>query len=396
MVEIVYEIGQSRMSFFRFSEFVDCNFRISKRTIKCVLVNLIISSDFYRMKKSDVRSGRKMKTYYARKGKGLEGLTLKEHEIGQPGYGEILIEVKATALNFRELMIIMSGTYPLPVRDPFVPVADGAGEVVAIGEGVTSVKIDDRVAGVVFPQWADGLFSLEFSQQLGGSLDGMLTEYKLLPEHAVVSVPAHLTWEEAATFPCAGVTAWNALTGGRPLMAGETVLTLGTGGVSLFALQFAKLFGARVIATTSSDEKAARLKQLGADNVINYRTTTDWDVAVREITGGHGADHIIEVGGAGTLEKSLKAMHLTGEVSLVGWLSNDKPLIDINILASTVGSIRRIALGSRAHNIAMNRAVDTAKLRPVVDKIFHFTEAKEAFKYYAAGKYFGKVVIANS
>ncbi len=306
------------------------------------------------MKQLHFRADRIKKSYYARKGEGLAGLIIKEHEISQPGYGEILMQVKATALNFRELMIIISGTYPLPVRDPFIPLADGAGEVVAVGEGVTAFNIGDPVAAVVFPPWTDGPFSLEFSKQLGGSLDGMLTEYKIVPEHAVVSVPAHLTWEEAATFPCAGVTAWNALTGGKPLMAGETVLTLGTGGVSLFALQFAKLFGARVIATTSSDEKAARLKQLGADEVINYKATPDWNVAVRELTAGHGADHIIEVGGAGTLEKSLKAMNLTGEVSLVGWLSNDKPLIDINIFASTVGSIRRIAVGSRVHNIAMN------------------------------------------
>lgn len=361
-----------------------------------VIVNLLILRDFYRMKQLHFRDERIMKSYYASKAGGLAGLIVKEHTISQPGKGEILMKVKATALNFRELMIIISGTYPLPVKEPFVPIADGAGEVVAVGEGVTIFKVGDRVAAVVFPQWRDGPFSIEFSEQLGGSLDGMLTEYKILPEHAVVSVPAHLTWEEAAAFPCAGVTAWNALTGGRRLMAGETVLTLGTGGVSLFAIQFAKLFGARVIATTSSDEKAVRLKHIGVDEVINYRANPDWHVTVRELTGGHGADHIIEVGGAGTLEKSLKAMTLTGEISLIGWLSNDKPLIDINIFASTVGSMRRIAVGSRAHNIEMNRAVSTANLRPVVDRVFHFTEAQEAFEYFASGKYFGKVVISNS
>jgi NADPH:quinone reductase-like Zn-dependent oxidoreductase len=252
------------------------------------------------------------------------------------------------------------------------------------------------VAGAVFPQWIDGRFGWEYSKQLGGSLDGMLTEFALLDEEGVVVIPEHLSYQEAATLPCAALTAWNALTGGRPLMAGETILTLGSGGVSLFAMQFARAFGARVIATTSSDDKAGLLKALGADEVVNYNRTPDWHLAVREITQGRGVDHVVEVGGVGTLEKSIRSTALEGEIALVGWLSHtthEIPAINLNIIAASVVTMRRIAVGNRAQFIAMNRAISANHLKPVIDSTFEFDAAVEAFRHYEQGQCFGKVVI---
>ncbi len=199
-----------------------------------------------------------MKSYHANSGSGIAGLTLKQHPDPRPGPREVLLQVRANSLNFRELSVLR-GTYPLPVKPDVIMAADGVGEIVGLGEGVTRAKLGDRVAVAMFPRWIDGPFAWEHAPQIGGSLDGMLTELAVLSEEAVVQIPDHLSFEEAATLPCAAVTAWNALTGARRLQAGDTVLTLGSGGVSLFALQLAKLFGARVVATTSSEEKAARL-----------------------------------------------------------------------------------------------------------------------------------------
>ena len=216
------------------------------------------------------------------------------------------------------------------------------------------------------------------------------------PKSVTGSRPDHLSFEEAATLPCAAVTTWNALCGSVPLLPGQTVLTLGSGGVSLFALQLAKLFGARVIATTSSADKAERLKALGADEVINYRTTPDWHVAVRGLTGGRGADVVVEVGGAGTLEQSLKATAAEGQISVVGSLAKETSTIDVGAISATVVKMHRIAVGSRAQFNSMNRAVAMHRLRPVIDRVFPFREAVEAFRYYEAGSYFGKIVISNA
>jgi NADPH:quinone reductase-like Zn-dependent oxidoreductase len=338
-----------------------------------------------------------MKCYNVNLGAGLAGLTLMERDEPKPKHKEIVVRVRATSLNFRELMILR-GKYPLPVKPDVIPVSDGAGEVVAIGTGVTRVKIGDRVAGTVFPQWIDGRFGWEFSKQLGGSLDGMLTEFAVLDEDGIVLIPEHLSFDEAATLPCAALTAWNALTGGRPLSAGETILTLGSGGVSLFAIQFAKLFGTRVIATTSDDDKAKRLKILGADEVINYNTTPDWHIAVRELTNNRGVDHVIEVGGGGTLEKSIKSTAIEGEIAMVGWLThiaNDVPTLNLNTIAANVVTLRRIAIGNRAQFLSMNRAIETNKMKPVIDRVFQFDDAIAAFRYLEQGKYFGKVVISG-
>ncbi|HKA88234.1 MAG TPA: NAD(P)-dependent alcohol dehydrogenase [Haliangiales bacterium] len=334
-----------------------------------------------------------MRSYHINKGAGLEGLTLKEHDPPALGPHDVLVRVQAVSLNFREVMIMIHGAYPLPVKPDVIAVSDGAGEVIAVGEAVTRARVGDRVAASIFPRWVDGPFAIEHAAQLGGSLDGMLTELVALSEDALVPIPAHLSFEEAATLPCAGVTAWNALTGGKPLRAGEIVLTIGSGGVSLFALQLAKLSGARVIATTSSDDKAARLASLGADDVINYRAAPDWPAEVSRLTGGRGVDHIVEVGGAESLEKSFRSIALGGEIAWVGTLGAGAPVVNLGGIFNAVASLRAVAVGSRAQFVAMTRAIAAHRMRPVVDRVFSFDEAPAAFAYYAAGKAFGKVVI---
>jgi NADPH:quinone reductase-like Zn-dependent oxidoreductase len=334
-----------------------------------------------------------MKSYRANAGSGLAGLRLSEDPEPEPGPREVLGRVRANSLNFRELLIL-DGTYPLPVKPDVVMGADGAGEIVALRLDVSRVAIGDRIAASMFPRWIDGPIEWEYAPQIGGSLDGMLTEFVVLNEEAVVRIPDHLSFEEAATLPCAAVTAWNALTGARRLQAGDTVLTLGSGGVSLFALQFAKLFGARVIATTSSDEKARRLKAVGADEVINYPTTPDWHVAVRELTHGRGVDQVVEIGG-GTLEQSIQSTALEGQINSIGRVSDRQSTIDINKLYNAVATLRVIFAGSRAQFIAMNRAITVNGLKPIVDRVFPFDDAIGAFRYYEAGENFGKIVITH-
>ncbi len=340
-----------------------------------------------------------MKSYHVNLGAGINGLQIKEHDVPVPGPGEVLVRVRACSLNFRELMILFLGYYPLPIRPDVVPVSDGSGEVVTIGEGVTQARVGDRVAGGIFPYWNNGPFEYHTADQPGGSLDGMLTEYAILPAEGIVHIPDHLTFQEAATLPCAAVTAWNAVTGGQPLMAGDTLLTLGSGGVSLFALQFAKLLGAQVIATTSSAEKAARLKALGADEVINYRTTPDWHLTVREFTGGRGVDQVVEVGGPNTIMQSIKSIRFEGEIALIGAVASDTPTDNTSILPlynaaiANVANLRTIAAGSCSQFRAMNRAIAANKLKPVIDRVFPFDEAKAAYLYYQQSQPFGKVVI---
>lgn len=335
-----------------------------------------------------------MKSYHVNLGAGLAGLTLREHPRPEPGPGEALVRVRASSLSYRELMILR-GWYPLPVKPDVVAVSDGAGEVAAVGPGVTAVKPGDRVAASIFPDWLEGRFRPEVIAQLGGSLDGMLTEYAVLPERALVHLPEHLTYEEGAALPCVGVTAWNALTGGRGLAEGETVLTLGTGGVSVFALQFAKSFGARVIATTSSDERARRLRALGADEVINYRETPDWPRAVRALTGGRGVDHVIDV--VGTLGKSLQATALEGEIAFVGMLSDEGRAspVDPTQLFASGAVIRPIPCGHRAHFLAMNERIAAHRLKPVIDRVFPFEDAHGAYRYFEQARPFGKVVLRH-
>ncbi|MFI5698370.1 NAD(P)-dependent alcohol dehydrogenase [Kribbella sp. NPDC051586] len=332
-----------------------------------------------------------IRSYRANSGAGIEGLTLRRHEPPMPGPGEVVVAVQAASLSFRELLILR-GSYVLPVKPDVVPVSDGAGVVAAVGSQVQGWQVGDRVAASVFPNWRDGPFGLAALPQLGGSLDGMLTEFALLPEGALVRIPEHLSYAEAATLPCVGVTAWNALTGdGHGVGPGQTVLTLGSTGVSLFSIQFAKLLGARVIATTGSPDKEQRLRELGADEVINYATTPDWHLAVRELTGGRGVDRVVDV--AGDVSRSLQSVAMNGHVALVGFVSGNRPPIDPGLLFGAVATVRGVSVGSRSQFEDMNRVIGEHRLRPVVDRVFGFDDAVDAYRYYESAKPFGKVVI---
>ncbi|WP_331766948.1 NAD(P)-dependent alcohol dehydrogenase [Embleya sp. NBC_00896] len=335
-----------------------------------------------------------MKSYHLTPGTGLAGLTIREHKDPEPGPGQVLVRMRASALSYRELLVL-TGDYPLPIRPDVIPGCAGAGEVVAVGAGVDRVAPGDRVAASVFPHWIDGPFAWEYAAQLGSSLDGTLTELGLFGEQGLVPIPDHLSYEEAATLPLTALTAWNALTGGRPLRAGETVLTLGTGDVSLFAVRFAKLSGARVLATTSSADRARRLRELGADEVIDYAETPAWHEAVRAHTGGRGVDHVVHV--AGSLDQSVRATAIEGEVAFVGnWLGRETatPLSEATLFASAA-RIRPIAVGSRAQFAAMNAAVAAHDVHPSIDRVFPFAEAHAAFRYRETAGPFGSVIIAH-
>ncbi len=343
-----------------------------------------------------------MKSYHVNKGAGLASLIVKEHDIPVPGLHDVLVRIRANSLNYRELMILR-GTYPLPVKPDVIPLCDGAGEIVAVGSDVTRARRGDRVLVNSFPLWIDGPFGgwKEHGAQIGGSLDGLLTEYVAVNEEWIVPIPEHLSFEEAAALPCAALTAWQALTTGKPVQAGETVLTLGSGGVSLFTLQFAKLSGARVIVTTSSNEKAQRLKALGADDVINYRERPDWHEAVQELTGGRGADHVIETGGPGTLAQSIQSTAVAGQVTLIGFLANAvstqaQGAIDFNTFIGGLLTVRSILCGNRAQFQTMNQFITQHQLKPVIDRVFPFEEARDAYLYYEETQPLGKVIISQS
>ncbi|MGW4568331.1 zinc-dependent alcohol dehydrogenase family protein [Streptomyces sp. NPDC004561] len=334
-----------------------------------------------------------MRSYHLRTPGSLDGIVLRERGIPTPGPGEILIRVRAAAFNKRDALI-MHDRYPLPTRPDVIPLSDGAGEVVAAGERVTRFRIGDRVVGSYWPRWQGGRLSTDLYDQLGNTLDGMLTEYAVLDQEWAVRVPDSLDWTEAATLPCAAVTAWTSLTGGQGLLPGRTVLTLGSGGVSLFALQVAKAAGCQVICTTSSDAKAERLKTLGADHVINYTSTPEWSAAVHQLTGGEGADLVLDTMGPATMEQSMRSSALYGEVVMLGGGATEPCLqIDTATYARTMTTVRRVFVGSRADLADLVRAVDVNAIRPVIDQVFPFAEARDAFAYYLSGQAFGKVVV---
>src|SRR5215469_4293100 len=259
-----------------------------------------------------------MKAYRIDRFGSIGGIVRRSAEDPRPGPKEVLMRVRASSLNYRDLMVLKGGGRG-PTKLGVIPLSDGAGDVEAVGEGVTRVKVGDRIAGCFHARWYGGPIKPDYlTDRLGANLDGMLAEYAVLNEEALVQVPSHLSFEEAATLPCAAVTAWVALTGHRSVTAGDTVLTQGSGGVSIFALQFALLLGARVIATTSTAEKAERLRALGASEVINYTETPDWDAKLLELTDGRGVDCVVEIGGPGTIAMSLKALAVGGHVSLIG------------------------------------------------------------------------------
>jgi NADPH:quinone reductase-like Zn-dependent oxidoreductase len=333
-----------------------------------------------------------MKVYEIQGGFGFEALRLAERPQPRPGPGEVLIQVRAVSLNYRDLLVV-KGVYNPKMALPRVPTSDAAGAVVETGPGVTRVKVGQRVAGLFMPLWLEGeLTEAKGRTALGGSVDGMLAEYVVLSEESVVVVPDHLSDEEASTLPCAAVTAWNGLVHSGGVRSGETVLVQGTGGVSLFALQLARLAGARVIATSSSDEKLARVKTLGASDGINYRATPEWGETVRQLTGGWGVDHVIEVGGAGTLAQSLRAVRTGGHVALIGVLSGYGQVNPLPILMKGV-RVQGIYVGSREMFEAMNHAVALHRLHPVVDRVFPFDRAVDAFRYMESAAHFGKIVI---
>src|SRR5437868_7276004 len=294
---------------------------------------------------------------------GIDNLVLTERKVPSPGEHDVLIKFQAFSLNYRDVMIV-SGTYNPRMRLPAVPFSDGAGDIVEVGDAVTKWKIGDRVCPIVIPGWIDGGPSAEKSKTAigAGNADGVLSEYGVFSEESVVRIPAHLSFEEAATLPCAAVTAWHALVVSGKIKAADTVLTLGTGGVSIFALQIAKLFGATVIATSSSEAKLARVRELGADYLINYRVREDWDKAVLEFTGGRGVDHVVEVGGTGTLAKSVKAVRVGGYIALIGALDTSGEFNPVPIFMKVI-RVQGIFVGSRAMFEEMNAVIEMHKLR---------------------------------
>jgi NADPH:quinone reductase-like Zn-dependent oxidoreductase len=333
-----------------------------------------------------------MRAFQLPQATGIDALTKVDLPQPKPAYRQVLVKVLACSLNFRDLAIV-TGRYRMPSKPNLVPLSDGAGEVVEIGPGVTRVKVGDRVAGNFFQRWPGGRASADTqASALGGSIDGMLRDHAVLEEEGVVKLPAHLSYQEGACLPCAGVTAWNALVEHGGLTAGQTVLVQGTGGVSIFALQFCKLFGAQVIATSSSDAKLERAKKLGASHGVNYKTTPDWDKAAVELTGGIGVDQVVEVGGAGTIAKSLGALRSGGKVSMIGVLSGAADLNPMLILGKRA-SVQGISVGSTQMFEAMNRAIAVGKMKPVIDKVFAFDETPAAFQHLQSAQHFGKVVI---
>lgn len=312
--------------------------------------------------------------------------------------GEVLVRVRAVSLNQRDLLV-MRGQYGAGGAGDMhghVPLSDGAGEVIAVAPGVTRFKVGDRVAGTFFTEWVDGKRTAQTapSARGGGGIDGMLSETIVAPEHSLVRVPDHLTFEEAATLPCAGVTAYRALFVDGGLEAGDFVLLEGTGGVSTFGLQFAAAAGARPIITSSSDEKLAAAGKLGAFGTVNYRTNPEWQREVRALTKNAGVDHVLEVGGRDTLPKALEALGFEGHIAIIGGLSGFASDIAPGRLMTSGASVTGIYVGSRADFEAMNAFITRHEIRPVVDRVFPFEQAAQAYEFMDNGSYMGKIVIA--
>jgi NADPH:quinone reductase-like Zn-dependent oxidoreductase len=301
--------------------------------------------------------------------------------------------MRAASLNYRDLLVV-AGRYDRTPQPGRIPLSDGAGEVVAIGSAVTKFKVGDRVAGCFFQGWSSGRFTMEVHRTaLGGGIDGVLAEQVRFREQGLVHLPAKYSFEEGATLPCAGVTAWNALFVKGGLVPGETVLCLGTGGVSIFALQLAKAAGAKVIITSSSNEKLERARKLGADEVINYKVDTDWGKTAAKLSGGDGVDHVVEVGGAGTLAHSIRACRFGGKIELIGILAGRETATEVFPIVRKGAAIFGIYVGSCEMFENLNRALEQNWVRPVIDRVFPFESVGEAYKYMESGSHFGKIVI---
>lgn len=324
---------------------------------------------------------------------GLDNLAVVDRPDPRPGPGQALVRLRAASLNYRDLLTA-EGKYNPKQKLPLIPCSDGAGEVVETGEGVTRVQPGDRVCAIFAQRWIAGTPTREkLRSTLGGPLDGTLAELAVFDQEGLVKIPEHLSDEEAATLPCAAVTAWSALVTEGGVTAGDTVLVQGTGGVSLFALQIARTLGARVIATSSRDDKLARAREMGAAEGINYKETPEWGVRAKELTGGAGVDHVVEVGGAGTLQQSLRAVRFGGTISLIGNLSGTKIELLLTQIFMQRIRVNGILVGHRESFEAMNRAIAFHGLRPVIDRVFSLAEARAAFDHMAAGDHFGKIVI---
>lgn len=332
-------------------------------------------------------------TYLIQDDFAVENLRLVDLPVGEPGPGEALIRVRAASLNFRDFDILR-GQYPAgKFAAPFIPVSDVAGEVVAVGPGVTEVRAGDRVLPSFWQGWENGGQPPAHAATLGGPLPGLLRQQAVLPAASLVPLPDYLSFEEGATLPIAAVTAWNALIVHGQLRPGETVLVQGTGGVSIFALQLAKLAGARVIATSSSDEKLQRARELGADAVINYRKKPQWSRDVLQLTGGRGIDHVVEVGGVNTLSESLESIAVGGNIYVIGYLGGVGGGLNPLSILRKKARVQGVLVGSRQSFLDLNRALALHRVRPVVDRIFGWHEVQDAFRHMEAGRHFGKIAI---
>ena len=334
-----------------------------------------------------------MKAWLIENDDGIDALNLTDVEIGGPGPGEVRVKMMTSSINRRDMNTVLAPsarTTPLPR----IPNSDGAGEVVTVGANVTEFKPGDRVASCFFKRWQAGRISAAvMGSALGGAEEGMLSEETILPEAALVHLPDHLSWDEAGTLTCAGVTAWHGLVARGGLKAGDTVLLLGTGGVSIFALQFAKMMGARTIITSKSGEKLERARALGADETINYAETPDWDKAVMDLTDGVGVDHVVEVGGAGTIQKSVNALAFGGHIALIGVLTQGE-LNPLPLMGKS-GRISGIYVGSREMFQNMNAAIGANGMKPVIDRTFDFDDARAAYHCMQSDSHFGKIVIRS-
>jgi NADPH:quinone reductase-like Zn-dependent oxidoreductase len=334
-----------------------------------------------------------MKAYELHPEEGFAALKQVERPaLAAPPPTGVRVRMRAASLNYRDLVMVKQAKKR---KSPGIPLSDGAGEVVAVGDKVTRFKVSDKVAGAFFPTWHGGAFREEYHQNaLGGSTDGALVEEMMLDEKSWVKIPAGWSFEQAATLPCAGVTAWNALHESGSLKAGDTVLVQGTGGVSIFALQLATSAGAKVIATSSSADKRARLTSMGASATIDYKENLKWGDAARAATGGRGVDIAVEVGGAGTIDQSARALRYMGTMSLIGVLAGSQAPIDTYQLVHKALRVHGLYVGSVAMFEDLVRALEASKLKPVVDKVFPFAEARSAYEYLASGQHFGKVVVS--
>lgn len=336
-----------------------------------------------------------MKAFRFDKLSGLHDLTLHDERQPVPQRGEVLVKIRAVSLNRRDLLIAKGG-YPGPVAEGRVPCSDAAGDVIAVGEGVSAFRAGDRVISTYHPRWFGGRPPATVSNDTyGNGADGWLMEYKAVSQEAIVPLPSGLAYQEGCTLPCAAVTAWNALSGPSPIRAGDTVLTLGSGGVSVFAIQLAKVLGATVISTTSSEHKAARLRELGADRIVNYSDNEAWGRHVKqELTDGLGVDRVVDVVGAGALYHSLAAVRRGGEVVLVGQLSTAGPALEAAQITASGATLRPVRVGDRALLEELLRAVANARVKPVISQVFAFADSRAAMEALGLSEHVGKIVIA--